>query len=59
MDIDPPILNYVKINGFLTFDRSKAKSVLQAKYIWVNQGKIIAGSPEEPYQNQIDIILHG
>ena len=31
----------------------------QAHYIWVSQGAIIAGSPEDPFKNKINIILHG
>ena len=45
MDIDPPILNYVKISGILNFDSAKDKSVFQAHYVWVGStGKIVAGS---------------
>lgn len=43
LDIDPPVFNYVKINGILIFDRSRDNK-FEANYIWVNQGIIRIGS---------------
>ena len=59
LDIDPPILNYIELNGILSFKPDKASSTLQAKYIWVNLGVLKAGTQEAPFTGQIDIILHG
>lgn len=57
--MDPPILNYLHINGILRFDESRETSTLQAKYIWVSQGILRAGTPTSPFTNNIEIILHG
>jgi hypothetical protein len=58
LDIDPPILNYVEINGILIFDRSR-DNTFQAHYIWVKQGIIQIGSATSPFAKKANIILHG
>ena len=59
LDVDPPVLNYLHINGILRFDETREASVLQAHYIWVSQGILRAGSDTTPFTSKIDIILHG
>ena len=39
MDIDPPVLRYLEINGKLIFDRTRDNK-LEAHYIWVKMGTI-------------------
>ena len=41
LDVSPPALAYVTINGLLTF--KKMDLTFQAKTIWVNQGGIYIG----------------
>lgn len=59
LDVEPPILNYLHINGILRFDPDRDDTVLQAHYIWVSQGILQAGTEDEPYTSNINIILHG
>jgi hypothetical protein len=58
LDIDPPILYYVEVNGILIFDRSR-DNIFQAHYIWVKQGIIQIGSNTSAFTKQANIILHG
>lgn len=58
LDIDPPILNYVEINGILIFDKLR-NNTFQANYIWVKQGIIRIGDESSPFPNLANIILHG
>jgi hypothetical protein len=58
MDVNPPKLNYLEVNGILNFDDSRA-NVLEAKYIWVRNGKMVAGSQDSPFMNDLNIILNG
>ena len=58
MDVDPPILNYVEVDGILIFDNEK-DTKLQAHYIWVQSGIIQIGSKDNPYPHNANIILHG
>ena len=58
MDIDPPKIEYLKVNGILIFDRARDNK-LEAHYIWVSQGIIRIGSADSPFMNQAEIVLHG
>lgn len=58
LDINPPILNYVEVNGILNFDRNR-DNIFQAKYIWVKQGVVKIGSSTAPFTRSVNIILHG
>ena len=58
LDCSPPVLNYLKINGILSYHRSM-NITLQAHYIFVSQGILKVGSEADPYVNQAEIILHG
>ena len=61
LDVDTPILDKLEINGELTFDEniSGDKLTLNAKKIWVNNGKLLIGTPSKPYPKRAHIILHG
>lgn len=43
LDIDPPILNLLQIDGILNFDRNRT-NILKAHYIWVKNGILKIGS---------------
>jgi hypothetical protein len=58
MDIDPPKLGTLKINGDLMFDDSRDLNILRAKNIWIVKGNLTAGSSTTPYKNKIRIELH-
>mmetsp|Transcript_21730 Transcript_21730/g.16040 ORF Transcript_21730/g.16040 Transcript_21730/m.16040 type:complete len:471 (+) Transcript_21730:751-2163(+) len=58
LDIDPPVLNIVEINGRLTFANDTDKH-FQANYIFVRAGELIIGSAEAPYPQKAVITLHG
>jgi hypothetical protein len=58
MDIDPPVLRYLEVNGILIFDRTRDNK-LEAHYIWVKMGTIKIGEPDIPFTRKADIILHG
>ncbi len=57
LDIDPPILKYVEINGILIFDKTRDNK-FQAYYIWVKQGIIQIGNSTNPFTRKANIILH-
>lgn len=57
MDLSPPALNFVLINGFLSFDQKDL--TLQAKTIWIQQGGLFIGTAAQPYTYQANIILNG
>lgn len=58
MDVDPPVLNYLLVNGILTFDQMRDNK-LEAHYIWVKQGELNIGKQNTPYIYNAEIILHG
>lgn len=58
MDVDPPELYFVEVNGNLIFDRSR-NNTFTAHIIWVNQGKIWAGSAAIPFNKTVTILLKG
>ena len=58
LDMSPPVLNYLEINGNLIFDNSQ-NITLQGQYIWVKKGTIRIGSVDMPYSQYANIILHG
>lgn len=51
LKIDEPIpkFNKLEINGNLIFDETLPETVIEANYIWVRVGKLIAGSKEKPF----------
>jgi hypothetical protein len=57
LDLSPPALNYVLVNGLLYFDYQDL--TFQANTIWVQQGGIFIGSPAQPYTYKATIILNG
>ena len=58
LDVDPPLLNEVVINGILTFDRTR-NNTFEAHKIWVKQVIIKIGSEVNPYVHNAKIVLHG
>ncbi|CAK89031.1 unnamed protein product (macronuclear) [Paramecium tetraurelia] len=55
LDIDPPELDELTIEGQLIFDKKRQESVLQSSSIIISQGQIIAGSKENPFEGKITI----
>ena len=58
LDVDPPILGTVKINGILKFDATRDNK-FEAHYIWINQGSLEVGKSNLPFTKKANIILHG
>ena len=58
MDINPPRLNYLEVDGILMIDPAVDRT-LDAHYIWVKKGRILAGTETEPFPNKFTITLHG
>ena len=56
---DGPILNYVEINGRLTFKQDAEKLILRAKYVYVRAGELFIGNISRPFEGQAQIILYG
>jgi hypothetical protein len=57
LDISPPKLKSLTIQGTLYF--GDADLVLQAEYIFLQNGTLEAGTPEKPFTKKAQIILHG
>jgi len=58
LDIDPPVLRLLRINGRLTF-LNTTNIHLRAKHIYVRKGELHIGSAEYPYQFDASITLYG
>lgn len=58
LDIDPPELYFVEINGNLIFDRNR-NNTFTAHIIFVNEGTIWIGTSLIPFVNNANIILKG
>ena len=58
LDEDTPIIDYLEINGNLTFDPTKDIR-LNAKRIFIRDGIMISGSAESPTTFKHEIHLHG
>ena len=59
IDIDPPNLGILFIEGDLIFDSQRPKTIIKARNIYINKGKLIAGNESFPFLNRIEIILLG
>ena len=57
LDISPPRLYAVIVQGALTFDR--VDLALNASYIFVQGGSLTVGTEEEPFLQKAVITLHG
>ena len=55
---DSPILEYLEINGRLTFLQG-SNLTLNTKYIFVRAGQLIIGTEEEPFLGNASIVLYG
>lgn len=58
LDMSPPDLYFVKVQGYLFFHRNQ-NITLRAHIIWVSEGTIFIGSAETPYENTAEIVLLG
>lgn len=59
LDIDPPNLKSLIVDGELIFDTSRANSQLNSSLIWVRLGSITAGDPANPFPGKITINMTG
>eukprot|EP00898_Chlorokybus_atmophyticus_P004648 jgi/Chlat1/5184/Chrsp33S05041 len=59
MDIEPPQLSTLEIQGELYFDENLASTNLQAEVIYVRGGILRAGTELQPFQREAVITLHG
>lgn len=58
LDVNTPVLNLILIEGALVFwDQSNLH--LQAKYIFINQGRLQVGTENSPFEHVAVITLHG
>jgi hypothetical protein len=58
MDLDPPALKYLEVQGNLIFDANR-DNLLQAYNIWVRGGVIQAGAKGSPFTKKAQIVLLG
>lgn len=58
LDVDPPELYYVEINGNFIFDRAR-NNTFKAHIIWVRTGRIWIGSADRAFSNMATIVLLG
>ncbi|EFJ47176.1 hypothetical protein VOLCADRAFT_92353 [Volvox carteri f. nagariensis] len=59
LDISPPKLYVIVLEGNLVFDDTKDYINLQAHYIIVKGGNFTIGSAEKPYPGRANITMHG
>ncbi|EFJ47177.1 hypothetical protein VOLCADRAFT_92355 [Volvox carteri f. nagariensis] len=59
LDISPPKLFIIVLEGNLVFDDTKDYINLQAHYIIVKGGNFTIGSAEKPYPGRANITMHG
>ncbi|GIL53442.1 hypothetical protein Vafri_9024 [Volvox africanus] len=59
LDISPPKLYIIVLEGNLIFDDTKEYINLQAHYIIVKGGNFTIGSAEKPYPGRANITMHG
>ncbi|GIL53440.1 hypothetical protein Vafri_9024 [Volvox africanus] len=59
LDISPPKLYVIVLEGNLIFDDTKEYINLQAHYIIVKGGNFTIGSAEKPYPGRANITMHG
>ena len=58
LDISTPVLNLILIEGSLIFE-DKQDLHLQAKYIFINNGRLEIGTEKSPFNHKAIITLHG
>ncbi len=59
LDVSPPVLYVLVLEGNLIFDDTQPNVHLQANYIIVKGGNLTIGTPDKPYTNKATITLHG
>ena len=58
LDINTPVLNLILIEGSLIFE-DKQDLHLQAKYLFINNGRLQIGTEKSPFNHKAIITLHG
>lgn len=58
LDTDTPVLNLILIEGELIFEDEQDVH-LQAKYIFINNGKLQIGTEDNPFTHSATVTLHG
>jgi hypothetical protein len=56
---ESPIINYIQVNGRLTFKQDAPKLHLNVKYLFVRAGELIIGNKTNPYLGDARITLYG
>ena len=59
LDVSPPRLGAVMLEGDLTFDREQAELSLDAEWIILNGGNLTVGTVDAPFPGKATITLHG
>lgn len=59
VDVSPPELVLVLVEGEMRFDQTKPNLTFDASYIYILGGKFIVGTEANPYLNDLTITLHG
>ena len=59
MDINPPLLDYLIIDGEVIFDEMLGNSELQANVIWIRKGRLRIGSYDKPFPYNAKIRVIG
>lgn len=59
LDVIPPFLSSIIIDGELIFDEMLKESRLEVNTIWVRKGRLIIGSQTKAFSNKVDILLKG
>ena len=55
-----PILNYLEIDGILTFENNGTQDLtLRSRYIFVRAGQLVIGNKTNPFLKNANIILYG
>lgn len=53
-----PVLKSVEVNGKLSFERGQSAQ-LNTYSLWVRAGQVDIGTPDEPFDGDVEIVLHG
>jgi len=59
MDVSPPPLGLLYIEGVLEFDREAGDLALNASYIFIYGGMLRVGTEDQPFENKAVITLEG
>ena len=59
VDVSPPELVLVLVQGELRFDQTQPEMTFDASYIFILGGKFEVGTEANPYLNKLTVTLHG